>query len=246
MLAELLPILFLGFGLGAMHALDADHVMALLVLNNQKTRLRRIASCSAYWAIGHGGVLLFCGVLLFVFGVLIPEPLQWLAEFSVGLMLLGLGLACLWQLRKATLKIHTHGDIQHIHWHTDGHDQETTPLTSSLTKPLMTQKTPAFTYHSLQEKHKPLMVGMLHGLAGSAPVLALIPALNQGHMLLAVIYLLLFSVGMMLSMMIVGIGFAYFQQYLHTQFQSTLQWSRYILALLSIGLGAFWMFQASV
>ena len=54
MLAELLPILFLGFGLGAMHALDADHVMALLVLNNQKTRLRRIASCSAYWAIGHG------------------------------------------------------------------------------------------------------------------------------------------------------------------------------------------------
>ena len=235
---ELLPLLVLGFGLGAMHALDADHVMALLAMNNQTSRLRRIAYCSAYWAIGHGGILLACGVLLLGFGVIIPESLQWLAEFSVGVLLVGLGSVCLWQLRKAKLALHTHrhsqGEVQHIHWHTHGHDE-------SDERHEQVQKS-----SSLQEKHKPLMVGMLHGLAGSAPVLALIPALNQGHITLAILYLLLFSVGMMLSMVIFGLGFAYCQQFMQARFQAIFQWSRYVLALASISLGAFWMFQASV
>jgi len=225
MLFDFLPVLLLGLGLGVMHALDADHVMALIVLNNQKTRLRRVAYCSTYWAIGHGGVLLACGVLLFGFGVVIPESLQWVAEFAVGFVLLALGLGCFWQLRKATLTVHSHGDIQHIHWHTDEHAQTT--------------------MQSLHEKHKPLMIGMLHGLAGSAPVLALAPALNQGNIALAVVYLLLFSIGMMLSMVIFGLSFSHCQQRLHAKFQSIAQRSRYVLALLSIGVGVFWMVQAS-
>lgn len=233
---DLLPLLFLGFGLGAIHALEADHVMALLAMNSQKSRLRRIAFCSVYWAIGHGGILLACGVLLFGFGVIIPESLQWIAEFSVGVLLVCMGVVCLWQFRRATLAVHSHshshGEVQHIHWHTEGHESH--------------QHEHAEQVSSLQEKHKPLMVGMLHGLAGSAPVLVLIPAINQGHMVLAVIYLLLFSIGMMLSMVAFGLGFAYCQQFMRTKFQSIFQWSRYAVALASIGLGAFWMFQASV
>lgn len=238
MSSDLLPLLFLGFGLGMMHALDADHVLALLAMNNQKTRLRRVVYCSVYWAIGHGGVLLFCGVLLFGFGVIIPESLQWLAELSVGIVLICLGLGCLWQFRKAKLKVHSHGDIQHIHWHLNGHDNEHQKETLKSGRPIEKQ--------SLKEKHKPLMVGMLHGLAGSAPALALIPALNQGHILLAVIYLLLFSIGMMLSMAVFGLSFAYCQQFMQARFQTVFQWSRYILAFISIGMGAFWVFQASV
>ena len=242
--SELFPILFLGFGLGMMHALDADHVVALLALNNQNSRLRRVAYCSAYWAMGHGGVLLFCGALLFGFGVAIPESLQWLAEFSVGLLLVCLGLGCLWQFRKAKLKVHSHGDVQHIHWHTSEHGQQ---QEQQLEHQQHEQKHERHENDTqLKEKHKPLMVGMLHGLAGSAPVLALIPALNQGHILLAVIYLLLFSVGMMLSMVIFGLSFTYFQQFMQAKFQTIFQFSRYVLALLPIGLGAFWMFQASV
>ncbi|MGH1427191.1 MAG: sulfite exporter TauE/SafE family protein [Arenicella sp.] len=236
---DLLPILFLGFGLGIMHALDADHVMALLALNNQTSRLRRVAYCSAYWAIGHGGVLLFCGALLFGLGVVIPESLQWLAEFSVGVLLVCLGVGCFLQFRNASLKVHSHGEIQHIHWHADGHvdehehGQHRANASSNVN-------------HSLQEKHKPLMIGMLHGLAGSAPVLALIPAMNQGHILLAVIYLLLFSIGMMLSMAVFGFSFAYCQQFMQAKFHTLFRWSRYALAGASIGLGAFWMFQASM
>lgn len=234
---DLLLLVFLGFGLGIIHALDADHVMALLALNSQTNRLRRIAYCCVYWAIGHGGVLLSCGVLLFGFGVIIPESLQWFAEFSVGILLVCLGIACLWRFRKAKLALHTHthphGEVQHLHWYMDGHDESDQQYKQ-------TEKN-----SSLQAKHKPLMVGMLHGLAGSAPVLALIPAVNQGHIVLTIIYLLLFSVGMMLSMVVVGLSFAYFQQFMQARFQAIFQWSRYVLALSSVGLGAFWMFQAS-
>ncbi|MGH1540644.1 MAG: sulfite exporter TauE/SafE family protein [Arenicella sp.] len=226
MSAELWPILLLGFGLGMMHALDADHVMALLTLNNQKTRLRRIVSCSTYWALGHGGVLLFSGILLFGFGVMIPETLQWLAELSVGVVLIVLGIACLWQFRKARLKLHTHGDVQHIHWHTSDHEQDSS--------------------RSLKDSHKPLMIGMLHGLAGSAPALALIPALNQGHVLLATLYLSLFSVGMMLSMICCGLSFVYCQQFVQKRFQKVFDWSRHILAFASMGLGTFWLIKAGL
>lgn len=234
--SDLLPLLFLGFGLGMIHALDADHVMALLAMNNQKTRLRRVAYSATFWAIGHGGVLLCCGVLLFGFGVIIPDSLHWLANLIVGVVLVFLGFGCLWQFRKAKLKAHSHGDIRHIHWHTNDHYQETDPSAQhSLPQEL-----------SLKEKHKPLMIGMLHGLAGSAPVLALIPALNQGNILLAVIYLLLFSIGIMLSMTFFGLSFAYCQQFMQARFQAIFKWSQYILALSSIGLGSFWIFQASV
>lgn len=237
---DLLPILLLGFGLGMIHALDADHVMALLALNNQKTRLRRVAYCATYWAMGHGGVLLCCGVLLFGFGVVIPESLQWLANLSVGIVMLCLGVWCLWQLRTATLKLHSHGDVQHIHWHTDEHTDEHQQKAQQSAQPSLTEA------QSLQAMHKPLMIGMLHGLAGSAPVLALIPALNQGTMLLAIIYLLLFSIGIMLSMAIFGLGFAYCQQFMQARFQAIFKWSRYALAFVSMGLGSFWIYQASV
>lgn len=235
MLIDLLPILLLGLGLGVMHALDADHVMALLALNSQTSRLKRIAYCSSYWALGHGGVLLVTGILLFGFGVIIPESLQWLAEFSVGLVLVVLGLWAIWQLRKATLKVHSHGDVQHIHWHEKGHASEDFGTHADIASE-----------KSLKEKHKPLMIGMLHGLAGSAPVLALIPALKQGHLFFAVVYLVLFSVGMMVSMVAFGLSFAYGQKFIGSKLQSVAQHGRYALAALSVCFGAFWMFQASV
>ena len=227
-------ILIIGFGLGMLHALDADHVMALVALYNQKSKLRKVAFFSTYWAIGHGTVLLVCGILLTAFGVLIPESLQWVAEFGVGVLLFVIGIVCVWQLRKTKLQIHSHGDIQHVHWHTHEHaEQENQDHAKSSIK------------DSLVENHKPLLVGMVHGLAGSAPVLALVPAVNQGQVLPAVIYLCLFSVGMMISMAVFGLSFAYGLNFLQARFQKVFNWGRYVIAALSIGLGVFWMVQAT-
>lgn len=220
MLIESLPLLFLGFGLGFMHALDADHVMAVSMLSNQKPGFKRSIFHSAHWALGHGAVLLLAGILLFGLGVMIPETMQKIAEASVGVLLIVLGLLCFWQFNKekVTLKTHTHGDIQHTHWHDDSHQQ--------------------------QGAHKPIFIGALHGLAGSAPALALIPAVASGQLSLALTYLVLFSVGVMLSMLAFGLGFGVFQRWLSKHYQQVFQYSRHALASFSIVLGGFWLVQA--
>ncbi|WP_394202180.1 hypothetical protein [Marinagarivorans algicola] len=190
-------LLLVGFGLGLMHALDADHIMAVSVLNSQKTSIKRTLVQSGRWALGHGGMLLCCGILLFGVGVPIPESIQKTAEMSVGVLLIVLGVMCVIRIRK------------------DKHS------------------------------HKPVFVGMLHGLAGSAPALALIPAVANGQFMPAMLYLVIFSLGVMLSMLFFGLGFAHIQQFLSRRSHVIFQLSRHGLALSSIALGSYWLLQAS-
>ena len=86
MISEPLSLIAVGFSLGLMHALDADHVMAVSALNNQKAGLRRTLGYCSNWALGHSGVLLFSGLLLFGLGLSLPESLQYAAEVSVGVL----------------------------------------------------------------------------------------------------------------------------------------------------------------
>ena len=222
MLAEVLPLLFLGFGLGLIHAFDADHIMAVSVLSHEKPSFKRTLIQSAHWALGHGGTLIFCSVLLFGVGVALPDNVQKIAEMSVGLLLIVLGVLCFRQCRqdKLTLEFHHHGDIAHTHWH-DGSQE-----------------------HLAKNNHKPVFVGMLHGLAGSAPVLALIPAVSHGDFVHAVMYVLLFSCGVMLAMMCFGFGFAHLQRFLSQRYQSAFQLSRQVLAFSSMAFGGYWLLQA--
>ena len=227
MYIELFPLLALGFGLGFVHALDADHVMAVSALNNQKPGIFRTFAFSAHWALGHATVLLVVGVLLFVFNFTLSQWLQSAAELSVGILLIGLGLVCFWQFRRENIQMvkHRHGDIVHTHWHKPGHEEQNNSGQHSAI-------------------HKPVMVGMLHGLAGSAPVLALIPAVGEGQISLAVFYLLMFSLGVALSMMAFGLGYAYLQHLLQRYYQAWFQWSRRAVAALSVLIGSYWLLQA--
>ncbi len=238
-MTEIIPLLLLGFGLGFMHALDADHIMAVSVLSNQKPGLAKTLRHSLNWALGHGGILLAAGVLLFGLGIHIPHSLQYVAELSVGILLIVLGVICLRRFSQdsITLTRHRHGDIEHIHWqsvqgsHSDSHDSKSShPNHGDSAKK----------YYA----HKPVLIGMLHGLAGSAPALALIPAVARGQFGEAVLYLVIFSLGVMLSMLFFGLGFAKIQQFLSVRYARFFSWSRYIIAFLSIGLGGFWLMQA--
>lgn len=220
MLIEILPLLTLGFGLGLLHALDADHIMAVSALSNQRPSFRRTMIQSSNWALGHGFVLLVCGVLLFGFGLALPEFLQKAAEISVGVLLIALGGFCFYQIRRDRLVLerHSHGDVEHVHW-----------------------------THASKEKHqghKPVFVGVLHGLAGSAPALALIPAVASGEVAEAMGYLVLFSIGVMLAMMTFGFGFAHIQRFLSSKSQNVFQFSRQLVAFVSMTFGGYWIFQA--
>ncbi|NRB38447.1 MAG: urease accessory protein [Pseudomonadales bacterium] len=242
MLVDFLPVIFVGFGLGLMHALDADHIMAVSTLSNTKPGLKRTLFYSANWAAGHGLVLLVSGFLLFAFGLMIPESLQQFAEAGVGVLLIGLGLSCFWQFRKEKLKLqpHSHGEMVHTHWHEDGHEgrHEESGAHSS------TQDIPQNQPLKKDDLHKPVFVGLLHGLAGSAPALALIPAVGQGQVSLALAYLALFSIGVMLSMVIFGLGFANVQGFLQRRNPWVFEASRRLLATSSIVFGGYWLSQA--
>lgn len=220
MLFEYLPLVMLGFGLGMVHALDADHVMAVTAMSNQKPKLWPSVQFSAKWALGHGGILLASGVLLYGLGVAIPEPLQRIAELSVGVLLIVLGLGLMWQIRKErlSLQLHSHGELKHSHWHKDD--------------------------HAKNGSHVPVMVGSLHGLAGSAPALALIPVAGQGHMSVVLSYLLLFSVGVMLAMMLFGFGLGWIQRTLKHYREDFLLLSRKFVASASSVVGVVWLYQA--
>lgn len=209
-LLELLHLLLLGFGLGVMHALDPDHVVAVSMLSNQKPSFKHSLFHCMHWALGHGSVLLLAGVLLFGLGVMIPELLQKSAEASVGVVLIVLGLLCFKQFKNEK-------------------------LTATACSQNNTRQAPG--------TRKPVFIGALHGLAGSVPALALIPAVASGELLVALLYLLLFSLGVLLSMLAFGFGFGACQRYLSQRYRQVFQYSRRALATVSIVLGGFWLAQ---
>lgn len=227
MLIDFFTIVSLGFGLGMLHALDADHVMAVSTMSNQKTGFLKTLKFCSHWAIGHGGMLLLCGALLFGLGLAIPEPIQQYAEASIGVFLIVLGGICLYQFKqeKIKLKLHRHGDIEHIHWHDESHPTEHSP-------------------ENINDRHLPVMVGGVHGLAGSAPALALIPSVAHGEFAISLIYLSVFSIGVLLSMAIFGLGFGWSQEFLKNKYHSLYQISRQVIAGGSILFGSFWLYQA--
>ena len=217
-----------GFSLGLVHALDADHVMAVSALSNGKkiSFFTTIRYCLK-WALGHGAVLMLAGVLLFGLGFELPESLLGLAEASVGVLLIVIGVFCIVRIRKQKLELHVHkhGDVTHAHW-----------------------LAPENGKNKSHETHAPTMVGMLHGLAGSAPALALVPLISQGassseQLGLAMLYLLVFSFGVLLAMALFGLGLGAAQQKLKTLNIRFFQWSQYFIAMGSIVLGSFWLSQ---
>jgi len=183
-------ILFLAFGLGIMHAMDADHIMVITNFIGRRPSLKQSLRYSARWAFGHGAALLVAGFFVFILGRAIPVELSEAAERVVGAVLIALGIWVLRDLRRkqAHLHFHTHHNLPyHAHWHSHPHDSKTIH--------------PADTH---KHGHSAVMIGLLHGVAGSAPLLALIPLTQISSPWLGIAYLLIFASGVLVSMMLFG------------------------------------------
>jgi cytochrome c biogenesis protein CcdA len=182
---ELTGILAMAFGFGLLHALDADHVLAVSGLSGMRhDGMKSSYTFSIRWALGHGSSILLVGSLVLFLGVAIPQRFSNIAEGLVGFMLLGIGLLLLldWFRQKSFLYLHRHDRM-----------------------PLHVHMQPSVSVNPLHHhKHGAVLVGLLHGLAGSAPLLALLPVTNIASPLLGMAYLLIFCLGVMLSMVIFG------------------------------------------
>jgi cytochrome c biogenesis protein CcdA len=174
-------------GVGALHALDADHVMAVSGLASRRTTLRASLRIAGRWALGHGATLLGLGTLAWWIGSALPEGFPLLAERLVAVLLCAIGLRVLADLygRGARLRVHRHPGMRpHIHWVLSDTNHERQGGTSN--------------------EHGAVLVGVLHGAAGSAPMLALAAAGAQGSLLLTLTIVLSFSLGVLTMMLLFG------------------------------------------
>ena len=231
-----LALLSLGFGLGLLHALDADHIMAVSSLAYSKdgsarcSRRRTVRFC-IQWAIGHGGILLLLAVLVLATGVAIPAQVSFLAEKAVGVILITLGMWIFWQFYQNRLQLHVHSHESLTHAHLD---HVTSGSDSTI---IRNQK-------NSKHDHRPMLVGITHGLAGSAPVLAILPLAQSGQGWFGLLYVAMFSFGVVATMLVFGLCFNKFQNTLQNYSRRLFDVSRLTLASLSIGFGGYWLFSA--
>ena len=191
-MTQILALAGFGFLLGMRHATDADHVIAVTTILNRSRRFLDTTLIGALWGLGHTITVVLVGVLIIVFNVVIPPPVGLAMEFAVALMLIGLGILNLTGgLRSLTERLtppapihaheHEHGGASHGHLH--GHGQQPGLLET-------------FGRYQLI---RPVVVGLVHGLAGSAAVALLVLATIQDTGT-ALAYLVIFCVGVAAGM----------------------------------------------
>jgi len=184
----MLAFLGLGFMLGMQHALEADHIAAVSSIAARRSHVGDIVKHGLTWGVGHTITLfLFAGVAL-VLGRSIPEHIGRPLETAVGIMLVGLGAHVLWRLWHDRVHVHQHmhGDgTRHIHMHS--HAGET----------VSHEKNPHRHRHGF--RWRSLLVGLMHGMAGSAALLVLTVSQARDPVQ-GLLYVLLFGVGSMIGM----------------------------------------------
>jgi ABC-type nickel/cobalt efflux system permease component RcnA len=158
----------LGVGLvfGLKHATEADHIVAVSAIVSRERSLMRSATVGALWGIGHTVSLILVGIMVLALRVAVPEGVaEWL-EFGVALMIIGLGTSALLRALKQSSRVHLHqhrhNGVEHVHLHF--HERETEHRGAA----------PAHSHAISRIGFKPLIVGAMHGLAGSAALTLLL------------------------------------------------------------------------
>jgi ABC-type nickel/cobalt efflux system permease component RcnA len=193
-----------GIGLlyGLKHATEVDHVVAVSTIVSQYRNVWRSAIVGALWGAGHTAALLITGVLVLSLRIAIPERVsQWL-EFGVALMIIGLGATALWRaLRKrgdVHVHEHSHDGVSHVHVHF--HEEQTQHAAQR-----------AHTHAVSRAGLKPILIGAMHGLAGSGALTLLILTQIEST-LRGLLFLAVFGVGSIAGMLLmsglIGLPFA--------------------------------------
>ena len=197
-----LAVLVLGFLLGLKHATDADHVVAVSAIVTEQRNVWRGLWVGASWGAGHSTPLLILGLIILLFRDLVLGRYESIApflEFGVGIMLVYLGVSVVWNIRRGKVHVHQHihEESPHVHVHAAHEAKAEHEADTERHNSFFVFGKPVF-------RLKSFVIGVMHGLAGSAAVmLVLLPAIDSFWV--GVGYLLLFSVGTMLSMAVVTV-----------------------------------------
>lgn len=239
-----MPILGLGFVLGLKHALDADHLVAVSTIVSERKGILSSSIVGLLWGLGHTASLLIVGVGVIALHVQIPDGLALSMEFAVAVMLIALGINVLYKLLrggKIHTHVHSHDNLIHTHPHMHEHSHEVPVPHHAPPFLLLPERMAAL----LRKGKRSVLIGMVHGLAGSAAlmliVLATIPSPTLG-----LAYIGIFGLGsvggMMLMSALIGLPFvftAYRSQSLNLVVRST-------SGIVSVGFGLYYAWQIGV
>lgn len=215
--------------LGLKHALDADHLAAVSTITIEKRSLLGSSLIGMWWGLGHTTSLLIAGVLVMLLHVQIGPGTEKALEFCVGLMLIVLGANALRKLVHGG-RVHMHAHEHDGHWHVHPHIHEKT-----------THDVP-HTHHGLRVGARPLLIGMVHGLAGSAALTLLVLA-TISSTVVGFLYIGIFGVGSIGGMAIMSVLFALPSKLSAQRFSTLSLLFRGVAGLASLGLGAFTVYQ---
>lgn len=218
-----LSIIALGFFLGMRHATDPDHVIAVTTIVSRERKISRAAWIGAFWGAGHTLTIFAVGAAIILFDLVIPPRLGLSMELSVGLMLIVLGvmnvISFFRSMPSSTVApagtpaspqsslihshTHTHGDYVHSHQH--GHQPEAHQHSDGRTPLAWFDR--VLQRFRLYRPVRPLVVGIVHGLAGSAAAALLVLATIRNPRW-GVAYLLVFGAGTIAGMMLITMSIA--------------------------------------
>lgn len=199
-----LALLGLGLVFGLKHATEVDHVVAVSAIVSEHRSVFRSALVGGLWGAGHTASLVVVGVVVLVFRAAIPAPVARWLEFGVALMIIGLGVLAMRRAlqRRSDLHLHKHSHDGQSHVHVHFHEVATRHGQG---------QSSTHTHAVSAIGIKPVLVGMMHGLAGSG-ALTLLVLTQIESVWLGLLYLAVFGVGSIVGMLLmsglIGLPFA--------------------------------------
>jgi sulfite exporter TauE/SafE len=227
-----ISLLAFGFVLGLKHAVDADHLAAVSTIASERRSLLSSSLVGALWGVGHTFSLIAAGVIVIFLHLEISNRVSQILEFCVGLMLVFLGLNTLRRIARGAklhMHVHEHGGKLHAHPHVHNHGQKDLP----------------HTHHGLRFGTRPLFIGIVHGMAGSAALMLLVLQ-SISSPLVAFIYIIVFGVGSIGGMMIMSTLFAIPARLTVTSFQRANFALRCLAGLFSLSFGLFMIYEIGI
>ena len=224
MLASLIAVV-LGIGLGIRHAFEPDHLAAVSTLAAEQRGIRGGLAMGALWGVGHSLALLAVGGSLAVLEARMPPQLAEAFELLVGLMIVGLGVRAILRAvregRRGLTQAHRHGDVVHAH-----------------AAPVAHVHVSGWTLAT-----RPLVIGLVHGLAGSGALTALV-LVELPSVAARLAYIALFGAGSVVGMTLLtaacGVPLARLQRAPRVLTACLLA-----VGLVSIAAGGWWGFSAA-
>jgi nickel/cobalt transporter (NicO) family protein len=156
--------------LGSMHALELDHMAAVTAFTVRRPAALEAARFGLRWAVGHGTAVVCTGFTFLMIGAAIPSAMAARLENVVGAILILLGAWTAWHARR----LHAHNGHARLHSHA---------------------------FHRGHEYGRAATaIGVVHGLAGAAPVILLLQLADHQSVVEGVAYLFAFATGTAIGM----------------------------------------------